>query len=122
VSHGSTGGNRTGHHETVELHIAMRLCVHRVAVCTLGPRPAIPGRPIRIISPFAAGSSTDVIARIIAQQTPKAPGNRSSLIRARERTAFWVPTRYHSVADLIAAAKADPGKFTIAHAASDCRW
>lgn len=42
-------------------------CTLLVAAC--GARgQAFPDKPIRIISPFAAGSSTDVIARIISQR------------------------------------------------------
>lgn len=134
-----------------------------------------PDKPIRIISPFAAGSSTDVIARIIAQKitgntgqpvivdarpgangilgadaAAKATPDGYTMLLASNGThgvnvslfnklpydpvkdfepvilvgrltyfmLVGINSPYYSVADLIAAAKANPGKLTIAHAAS----
>jgi tripartite-type tricarboxylate transporter receptor subunit TctC len=62
--------------------VLMKRAIALLALCTLvGPLPAAaqeayPNRPITLIVPFAAGGTSDVIARIVAEQMGQVLGQR----------------------------------------------
>jgi len=63
-----------------------------------------PDKPIRIIVPFAAGGSTDIIARVIGQKMTEHWG-QSVVVESRPGAATIIGTQ--------AAAKADPDGYTL---------
>jgi tripartite-type tricarboxylate transporter receptor subunit TctC len=56
----------------------MRLAAAAVSLAAAAPtRRDYPKRPISMIVPFAAGGTSDVIARVVAEEMAKSLGSRS---------------------------------------------
>jgi len=90
-------------HEHVEESIRLTvLAVLLTFTCSAGvaSAPNYPNKPIRIIVPFAAGGSTDIIARMIGQKKSRAAGPRARRrLPERAREAQYLPSRDLSAPD-----------------------
>jgi tripartite-type tricarboxylate transporter receptor subunit TctC len=76
-----------------------------LAIASLGAHAAYPDKPVRLIVPWAAGGSTDAIARAIAQRMSQTLG-QSVVVDNRSGAAGQIGTD--------AAAKAAPDGYTLA--------
>ena len=52
---------------------------------------AYPSRAIKFVVPFAAGSATDTLARVLGQNMSASLGHRSWSTSCRSPAAFWPP-------------------------------
>ena len=73
-----------------EYAITRRRTLGMLGALSLSPKafaadPAYPAKPIRLILPFSAGSSTDFTSRLVAEQLTRLPQSlRAALLRTAE--------------------------------------
>ena len=65
----------------------LRTLVFGLLVVSTGATAQFPAKPVRVVVPFPAGSSTDIITRVLAQSVSQGSVNRTRRTQALRSAA-----------------------------------